>query len=134
MQSDVNFPLVLCKPTSQIIQPKFNQCKRFVLRPHFSVIYLTISILGSSIIFGLSLKYTLRFVPSTKMLFYAIYNNIFHYTSFQPTSPFPISSSSMARAITLRLSALNGSAYCLAFICSSAASTPPLLLSFSSST
>lgn len=65
MQSDVNFPLVLCKPTSQIIQPKFNQCKRFVLRPHFPVIYLTISILGSSTIFGLSLKYTLRFVPST---------------------------------------------------------------------
>ena len=65
MQSDVNFPLVLCKPTSQIIQPKFNQCKRFVLHPHFSFIYLTISILGSSIIFGLSLKYTLRFVPST---------------------------------------------------------------------
>ena len=64
MQSDVNFPLVLCKPTSQIIQPKFNQCKRFVLRPHFSVIYLTPSILGSSLIFGLSLKYTLRFVPS----------------------------------------------------------------------
>ena len=64
MQSDVNFPLVLCKPTSQIIQPKFNQCKRFVLRPHFPFIYLTISILGSSIIFGLSLKYTLRFVPS----------------------------------------------------------------------
>lgn len=64
MQSDVNFPLVLCKPTSQIIQPKFNQCKRFVLRPHFSVIYLTLSILGSSPIFGLSLKYTLRFVPS----------------------------------------------------------------------
>ena len=64
MQSDVNFPLVLCKPTSQIIQPKFNQCKRFVLHPHFSFIYLTISILGSSIIFGLSLKYTLRFVPS----------------------------------------------------------------------
>lgn len=65
MQSDVNFPLVLCKPTSQIIQPKFNQCKRFVLHPHFFVIYLTISILGSSTIFGLSLKYTLRFVPST---------------------------------------------------------------------
>lgn len=64
MQSDVNFPLVLCKPTSQIIQPKFNQCKRFVLHPHFLFIYLTISILGSSIIFGLSLKYTLRFVPS----------------------------------------------------------------------
>lgn len=64
MQSDVNFPLVLCKPTSQIIQPKFNQCKRFVLHPHFPVIYLTISILGSSTIFGLSLKYTLRFVPS----------------------------------------------------------------------
>lgn len=66
MQSDVNFPLVLCKPTSQIIQPKFNQCKRFVLHPHFSFIYLTISILGSSIIFGLSLKYTLRFVPSNR--------------------------------------------------------------------
>ena len=65
MQSDVNFPLVLCKPSSQIIQPKFNQCKRFVLHPHFSFIYLTISILGSSIIFGLSLKYTLRFVPSS---------------------------------------------------------------------
>ena len=64
MQSDVNFPLVLCKPTSQIIQPKFNQCKRFVLHPHFSFIYLTISILGSSTIFGLSFKYTLRFVPS----------------------------------------------------------------------
>ena len=64
MQYDVNFPLVLCKPTSQIIQPKFNQCKRFVLHPHFPVIYLTISILGSSIIFELSLKYTLRFVPS----------------------------------------------------------------------
>ena len=57
-----------------------------------------------------------------------------YYTSFQSTSPFPISSSSMARAITLRLSALKGSAYCLAFICSVAASTPPLLLSFSSST
>ena len=70
MQSDVNFPLVLCKPTSQIIQPKFNQCKRFVLHPHFSVIYLTISILGSSIIFLLSLKYTLRFVPSTKIHFF----------------------------------------------------------------
>lgn len=69
MQSDVNFPLVLCKPTSQIIQPKFNQCKRFVLHPHFSFIYLTISILGSSIIFGLSLKYTLRFVPS-KWVYY----------------------------------------------------------------
>ena len=66
MQSDVNFPLVLCKPTSQIIQPKFNQCKRFVLHPHFPFIYLTISILGSSTIFGLSLKYTLRFVPSIK--------------------------------------------------------------------
>lgn len=65
MQSDVNFPLVLCKPTSQIIQPKFNQCKRFVLHPHFPFIYLTISILGSSIIFRLSLIYTLRFVPST---------------------------------------------------------------------
>lgn len=64
MQSDVNFPLVLCKPTSQIIQLKFNQCKRFVLHPHFSFIYLTISILGSSIIFRLYLKYTLRFVPS----------------------------------------------------------------------
>lgn len=64
MQSDVNFPLVLCKPTSQIIQPKINQCKRFVLHPHFPFIYLTISILGSSTIFGLSLKYTLRFVPS----------------------------------------------------------------------
>ena len=64
MQSDVNFPLVLCKPSSQIIQPKFNQCKRFVLHPLFPFIYLTISILGSSIIFGLSLKYTLRFVPS----------------------------------------------------------------------
>lgn len=64
MQSDVNFPLVLCKPTSQIIQPKFNQCKRFVLHPHFPFIYLTISILGSSIIFRLSLIYTLRFVPS----------------------------------------------------------------------
>ena len=35
-----------------------------------------------------------------------------YYTSFQSTSPFPISSSSMARAITLRLSALKGSAYC----------------------
>lgn len=66
MQSDVNFPLVLCKPTSQIIQPKFNQCKRFVLHPHFPIIHLTISILGSSIIFGFSLKYTLRFVPSTE--------------------------------------------------------------------
>lgn len=66
MKSDVNFPLVLCKPTSQIIQPKFNQCKRFVLHPHFPFIYLTISILGSSTIFGLSLKYTLRFVPSTE--------------------------------------------------------------------
>lgn len=66
MKSDVNFPLVLCKPTSQIIQPKFNQCKRFVLHPHFPFIYLTISILGSSTIFGLSLKYTLRFVPSKK--------------------------------------------------------------------
>ena len=65
MKSDVNFPLVLCKPTSQIIQPKFNQCKRFVLHPHFPFIYLTISILGSSTIFGLSLKYTLRFVPSS---------------------------------------------------------------------
>lgn len=65
MQSDVNFPLVLCKPTSQIIQPKFNQCKRFVLHPLFPFIHLTISILGSSTIFGLSLKYTLRFVPST---------------------------------------------------------------------
>lgn len=65
MQSDVKFPLVLYKPTSQIIQPKFNQCKRFVLHPHFPVIYLTLSILGSSPIFGLSLKYTLRFVPST---------------------------------------------------------------------
>ena len=64
MQSDVNFSLVLCKPASLIIQPKFNQCKRFVLHPHFLFIYLTISILGSSIIFGLSLKYTLRFVPS----------------------------------------------------------------------
>lgn len=64
MQPDVKFPLVLCKPTSQIIQPKFNQCKRFVLHPHFPFIYLTISILGSSTIFGLSLKYTLRFVPS----------------------------------------------------------------------
>lgn len=65
MQSDVNFPLVLCKPSSQIIQPKFNQCKRFVLHPHFPFIYLTVSILGSSTIFGLSFKYTLRFVPST---------------------------------------------------------------------
>ena len=64
MQSYVNFPLVLCKPTSQIIQPKFNQCKRFVLHPLFPFIYLTISILGSSIIFRLSLIYTLRFVPS----------------------------------------------------------------------
>ena len=66
MQSDVNFSLVLCKPASLIIQPKFNQCKRFVLHPHFPFIYLTISILGSSIIFGLSLKYTLRFVPSRR--------------------------------------------------------------------
>lgn len=64
MQSDVNFPLILCKPTSQIIQPKFNQCKRFILHHHFPFTYLTISILGSSFIFGLSLKYTLRFVPS----------------------------------------------------------------------
>ena len=56
------------------------------------------------------------------------------YTSFQSTNPFPISSSSIASAITLRLSALNGSVYCLAFICSDAASTPPLLLSFSSRT
>ena len=55
---------------------------------------------------------------------------IFFYTSFQSTNPFPLSSSSMARAITFRLSALKGSAYCLAFICSVAASTPPLLLSF----
>ena len=73
MQSDVNFPLVLCKPTSQIIQPKFNQCKRFVLHPHFSFIYLTISILGSSIIFGLSLKYTLRFVPSKMQTVWDVY-------------------------------------------------------------
>lgn len=73
MQSDVNFPLVLCKPTSQIIQPKFNQCKRFVLHPHFPFIYLTISILGSSTIFGLSLKYTLRFVPSTILKFHIKY-------------------------------------------------------------
>ena len=65
MQSDVNFPLVPCKPATLIIQPKFNQCKRFVLHPHFLFIYLTISILGSSTIFGFSLKYTLRFVPST---------------------------------------------------------------------
>lgn len=65
MQSDVNFSLVLCKPASLIIQPKFNQCKRLVLHPHFPFIYLTISILGSSIIFWLSLIYTLRFVPST---------------------------------------------------------------------
>lgn len=36
------------------------------MHPHFLFIYLTISILGSSIIFGLSLKYTLRFVPSKK--------------------------------------------------------------------
>ena len=70
MQSDVNFPLVLCKPASQIIQLKFNQCKRFVLHPHFLFIYLTISILGSSIIFWLSLKYTLRFVPSTSRTYY----------------------------------------------------------------
>ena len=55
-------------------------------------------------------------------------------TSFQSTNPFPLSSSSMARAMTLRLSALKGSAYCLALICSAAASTPPLLLSFSSRT
>ena len=75
MQSDVNFPLVLCKPTSQIIQPKFNQCKRFVLRPHFPFIYLTTSILGSSIIFGLSLKYTLRFVPSKIIDYYYVVNN-----------------------------------------------------------
>lgn len=34
------------------------------MHPHFPFIYLTISIPGSSIIFGLSLKYTLRFVPS----------------------------------------------------------------------
>ena len=34
------------------------------MHPHFPFIYLTISILGSSTIFGLSLKYTLRFVPS----------------------------------------------------------------------
>lgn len=67
MQSDVNFPLVLCQPSSQIIQPKFNQCKRFVLHPHFPFIYLTVSILGSSTIFGLSFKYTLRFVPSKKL-------------------------------------------------------------------
>ena len=66
MQSDVNFPLVPCKPATLIIQPKFNQCKRFVLHPHFPFIYLTISILGSSIIFGLSPKYTLRFVPSNR--------------------------------------------------------------------
>ena len=69
MQSDVNFPLVPCKPATLIIQPKFNQCKRFVLHPHFPFIYLTISILGSSIIFGLSLKYTLRFVPSTMLVY-----------------------------------------------------------------
>ncbi len=64
MQSDANFPLVRCKPSSQRIQPKFNQCKRFVLHPHFSFIYLTISILGLRPFSG-SLKYTLRFVPST---------------------------------------------------------------------
>lgn len=56
------------------------------------------------------------------------------YIAFQSINPFPKSSSSMARAITLRLSAWNGSAYCLAFICSAAASTPPLLLNFSSNT
>lgn len=71
MQSDVNFPLVPCKPATLIIQPKFNQCKRFVLHPHFPFIYLTISILGSSTIFGLSLKYTLRFVPSSSKPFRA---------------------------------------------------------------
>ena len=59
---------------------------------------------------------------------------LFCYTSFQSTNPFPLSSSSMARATTFRLSALNGSIYCLALICSVAASIPPLLLSFSSST
>ena len=37
------------------------------MHPHFLFIYLTISILGSSIIFWLSLKYTLRFVPSNKL-------------------------------------------------------------------
>lgn len=80
MQSDVNFPLVLCKPTSQIIQPKFNQCKRFVLHPHFSFIYLTISILGSFIIFWLFLKYTLRFVPSrTANLWGGIYRKMLPY-------------------------------------------------------
>ena len=62
------------------------------------------------------------------VFFYSIY------TSFQSTNPFPFSSSSMARAVTLRLSALKGSAYCLALICSVAASMPPLLLSFSSKT
>ena len=49
----------------------------------------------------------------------------FHCTSFQSTRPFPLSSSSTARAMTLRLSALKGSVYWLAFICFSAASTPP---------
>ena len=85
-----------------------------------------------SLLFLCYLKKILPYI--SKILFYAINNNISHYTSFQSTNPFPISSSSMARAITLRLSALKGSAYCLAFICSVAASTPPLLLSFNSST
>lgn len=40
------------------------------MHPHFPFIYLTISILGSSIIFGLSLKYTLRFVPSSNQVLY----------------------------------------------------------------
>lgn len=82
MQSDVNFPLVLCKPTSQIIQPKFNQCKRFVLHPHFPVIYLTISILGSSTIFGLSLKYTLRFVPSSIEPGYIVIPHLYNFADY----------------------------------------------------
>ena len=55
-------------------------------------------------------------------------------TSFQSTSPFPWSSSSTARAITLRLSALNGSVYRLSIICFSAAAMPPFFASFSSIT
>ena len=57
-----------------------------------------------------------------------------YYTSFQIVNPLPKLSSSMARATTFRLSALNGPAYCLALICSVAASIPPLLLSFNSNT
>ena len=58
-----------------------------------------------------------------------------HYFTFSTfNSPLPISSNSMARAITSRLSVLKGSVYRRSFICLAAASIPPLFFNFNSIT